>query len=135
MPGCGCPDCTGIPADHPVRVAAHQRIRAQLAKARALHRAGAGHHQEQQWEDTKARARAIAIVAVAERLGLGPIEGRGKQVRGRCPFHDDAHPSLSLNTEKNLWYCPVCATGGDGVKLYMRARQVPFATAVRDLTC
>ncbi|MEO0132631.1 MAG: CHC2 zinc finger domain-containing protein [candidate division WOR-3 bacterium] len=31
----------------------------------------------------------------------------------RCIFHDDTHPSLSINIEKGLFYCHACRIGGD----------------------
>ncbi len=117
VPGCGCPVCTGIPADHPVRQ--RQRRRRQ---------AGYEHFAE-----TVEKARQIPIAQVAERLGLGAPTRRGKSVLVRCPLHDDHHPSMSLDTGKGLWFCFPCGEGGDGIKLYMRARRLNFAEAVREL--
>ncbi|MFL5760631.1 MAG: CHC2 zinc finger domain-containing protein [Thermomicrobiales bacterium] len=33
--------------------------------------------------------------------------------RGKCPFHDDGTPSLSIDAEKGLWCCFGCGRGGD----------------------
>ena len=31
---------------------------------------------------------------------------------GHCPFHDDKHPSFSVNIETGAWWCFACAEGG-----------------------
>lgn len=117
VPGCGCPGCTGIPSDHPVR-------------QRRLRRRQAGH---ERFAETVEKARQIPITQVAERLGLGEPVRRGKSLLLRCPLHDDHHPSMSIDTSRGLWYCHPCAEGGDGIKLYMRVRRLNFAEAVREL--
>ena len=118
IPGCSCPDCTGVPADAPVRVVpirSHYR--------RATHRPPL---------DVEA-ARAIPVVKVAERLGLGSPKRQGTEYTLRCPLHDDSRPSMRLNPERNLWYCPVCDEGGDGIRLVQRVRGIDFPDAVREL--
>jgi putative DNA primase/helicase len=34
-----------------------------------------------------------------------PIKWRGVEGRASCPFHDDEHPSFSVNRETGLWIC------------------------------
>jgi len=34
------------------------------------------------------------------------------QLKGLCPFHDDRHPSLSVNLETGSWFCHACVVGG-----------------------
>ena len=75
-------------------------------------------------------AREIPIKEIAQRLGLGDPIRTGKEIATLCPLHDDNHPSLRLNRENNLWYCHVCAEGGDGIKLVERVLRVPFRDAV-----
>src|SRR5439155_19442945 len=87
-----------------------------------------------EWRRRVEAARAIPITQIASLLGLGRPEGGGKEVRVRCPFHDDEHPSLSLNDEKGLWYCNPCGQGGTAIGLYERVRGVGFADAVLALT-
>ena len=41
---------------------------------------------------------------------LKPV-GNG-QLKGLCPFHDDRHPSLSVNLETGSWFCHACVIGG-----------------------
>ena len=117
VPGCGCPGCTGIPADHPVR-------------QRQLRCRQEGY---ERFSETLEKARRIPITQVVERLGLGEPVRRGKSVLVRCPLHDDNNPSMSLDTDRGLWFCHPCAEGGDGIRLYMRARRIAFGEAVREL--
>ena len=117
VPGCGCPGCTGIPADHPIR-------------RRQLRRRQAGHERFAEIVET---ARQIPIIQVVARLELGEPVKRGKSLLVRCPLHDDHHPSMSLDEGRGLWYCHPCGEGGDAIKLYMRARRIEFAEAVREL--
>jgi DNA primase len=64
------------------------------------------------------------------------LQRRGRECVTRCPFHDDEHPSLRVNLERQLWYCDVCGAGGDGITFLQRYRRVDFATAVREVaTC
>jgi DNA primase len=48
-------------------------------------------------------------------------------------MHDDQRPSLSVNAKSGLWYCPVCAIGGDGIELWRRVRGLSFADAVKEV--
>jgi putative DNA primase/helicase len=36
----------------------------------------------------------------------------GREVRFRCPAHDDAHPSARFHLDKGVWFCDVCKAGG-----------------------
>lgn len=76
-------------------------------------------------------ARRIPIRQVAARLGLGEPVGRWGEPRVLCPLHDDTNPSLRLREDEGLWYCDVCAVGGDGIELARRALGMEFADAVR----
>ncbi len=117
VPGCGCPGCTGIPSDHPVR-------------QRRLRRREAGH---ERFAVIVEVARAVPILEVVHRLGLGTPVKMGKELAVCCPLHDDHRPSMSLDTDKGLWFCHPCGEGGDAIQLYMRARRIDFAEAVREL--
>ena len=35
----------------------------------------------------------------------------------QCPCHDDQHPSLSINPEKNCWLCGPCGKSGNAWEL------------------
>ena len=70
VPGCGCPGCTGIPADHPVR-------------QRQIRRRQAG---QERFAEIVETARAMPLLEVVQRLGLGTPVKRGKELAVRCPL-------------------------------------------------
>jgi DNA primase len=61
-----------------------------------------------------------------ERLVTGfgvELKRQGKDLFGRCPFHDDRTPSLSVSPETNLWHClGACNSGGDVIAWVMKTR-------------
>ena len=48
----------------------------------------------------------------------------------RCPWHDDQHPSLRVNVEKQAWRCDPCNIGGDVFELVQRCRHLTFPEAL-----
>jgi hypothetical protein len=54
----------------------------------------------------------MTVTDVATAAGLAPGRNSGAEVLYRCPNHDDQHPSLSLNPQKNLWICGPCGKQG-----------------------
>ena len=44
----------------------------------------------------------------------------GAELKCRCPFHADKDPSMSVNTDKNLWHCFVCGIGGTIIDFALR---------------
>lgn len=117
VPGCGCPYCTGIAADAPVRTAPLK----------------AGHLDATYRPRLNVEAaRAVPLLDVVRRLGLNPIrQGRAWVVR--CPLHEDHRPSLRLDPAKGLWFCHPCGEGGDGIRLIQRARGLNFVDTVKEL--
>lgn len=54
--------------------------------------------------------------------------------QGRCPFHKDNEPSLSVCLSgRGLWRCFGCGEHGDMVSFHERITGQPFKDAVRDL--
>lgn len=51
------------------------------------------------------------------------FEGKN-EVKVLCPFHDDTHPSASINVEKNLFHCFVCGAGYSEEQFYARVNNV-----------
>ncbi len=41
----------------------------------------------------------------------------GREILFTCPCHDDKHPSLSINPEKNCWLCGPCGKSGNAWEL------------------
>jgi hypothetical protein len=52
------------------------------------------------------------------RAALGdPLHQQGKELHYLCPNHDDRHPSLKINHEKNIWMCGPCGAQGTAWQL------------------
>jgi hypothetical protein len=41
------------------------------------------------------------------------LTGLGRWRSGLCPWHGDIHPSLWVDTERNIWGCHACSAHGD----------------------
>ncbi len=53
--------------------------------------------------------------------------------RGRCPFHDDRHPSFSVNFDEGHWHCFAGCGGGSVIDFWMKLNNMTFPEAVSDL--
>lgn len=53
---------------------------------------------------------------------------------GRCPFHNDRHPSFGVNREGNYWQCFSGCGGGSIIDFWMKWKGVEFHQAVSELT-
>ena len=64
----------------------------------------------------------------------GRMTGWGQWRRTRCPFwHEDRHPSASVNTTINAFKCWSCGMKGDTVTLLMRAENLTREEALERL--
>jgi hypothetical protein len=79
-----------------------------------------------------AAARGMPLPQLLERHGIH-LRARGSRLVGRCPFHEDAHPSLQVDKAKGLWHCFPCGMGGDGIAFVMRLKALGFAEAIREV--
>ncbi len=74
--------------------------------------------------------REIAVERLAVAKGV-ELKRHGKDLVGKCPFHDDRTPSLVITPEKNVWHClGACQAGGSVIDWVMRAEGVSFRLAV-----
>src|SRR5215216_5812573 len=53
---------------------------------------------------------------------------------GKCPFHDDVNPSLSVNEDENYWNCFAGCGGGSIIDFWMKLQNMDFGEAVKDLS-
>src|SRR6059036_2241829 len=53
---------------------------------------------------------------IAAATGLLPAKTSGKEILFHCPNHEDKHPSLSINVDKNAWICGPCGEAGTAWK-------------------
>jgi len=71
----------------------------------------------------------VSVERLVEASGV-ELRRAGKDLLGRCPFHDDAEPSLVVTPGKNLWHCFGCQVGGGPIDWVMKTRGVSFRHAV-----
>ena len=69
------------------------------------------------------------IVSVITSYGIS-LEKKGSSFMGRCPFHEDKNPSLSVDQSKGLFHCFGCGAGGDVFDFVMRHQGVEFKEAL-----
>ncbi len=61
------------------------------------------------------------------------LKGSGKNLLGKCPFHEDDEPSFAVTPSKNLWNCLAGCGGGDNIKLVMSVEKMSFRHAAEKL--
>lgn len=72
----------------------------------------------------------VSVQRLVETKGVALVR-HGKDLHGRCPFHDDHTPSLVVSPGKNLWHClGACQVGGGPIDWVMKAEGVSFRHAV-----
>jgi len=71
----------------------------------------------------------VAVERLVEASGV-ELKKAGKDLLGRCPFHDDAEASLVVTPAKNLWHCFGCQIGGGPIDWVIKSRGVSFRHAV-----
>lgn len=69
------------------------------------------------------------IALVIERFVPLKKSGVGRFV-GKCPFHDDRSPSMSVNPQLGIYKCFACGAGGDVFKFLMEHEKIDFKAAV-----
>ena len=81
------------------------------------------------------RINAISISEVARRLGCD-LRKSGTVYKTICPWHEDAHPSLTLyeRTYENRCHCFSCGKGGSVIDFVMQNGQWTFQEACQWLS-
>jgi hypothetical protein len=77
------------------------------------------------WEKIK---RQITVREMVEQYVDLNAKGMGK-----CPFHDDVNPSLSVNDKENYWNCFAGCSGGSVIDFWMKLNRMDFSEASKDL--
>lgn len=57
--------------------------------------------------------------------GIKYKTAKGGEAVARCPFHDDKKPSLSLNFDKNVFFCHACGAKGNTTRFVAMTDNVP----------
>jgi len=55
------------------------------------------------------KAPVTVLELISQYVDLKPTDGGAI---GLCPFHEDAHPSLTINHKENYWHCFAGCGGG-----------------------
>jgi len=76
--------------------------------------------------------REVPLEVLCREHGI-ELSGSGKNLLGRCPFHEDGEPSFVVTPGKNLWNCLAGCGGGDTLQLVMRLEGVSFRRAADKL--
>jgi DNA primase len=71
---------------------------------------------------------AVPVARLVEASGIELKKG-GKDLLGRCPFHEDATASLVVTPGKNLWHCFGCGVGGGQIDWVMKRHRGPPCSA------
>ena len=71
----------------------------------------------------------VSVERLVEASGIDMKRG-GKDLVGRCPFHEDDTASLVVTPAKNLWHCFGCGIGGGPIDWVMKKNGVSFRHAV-----
>ena len=80
-------------------------------------------------DDIKSRLDIIEVVSARV-----PLQRSGRSYKGNCPFHQEKTPSFHVFPDRQSWRCfGACATGGDVLSFVMRAENLEFGEALRQL--
>jgi len=71
----------------------------------------------------------VSVQRLVEASGIG-LKKAGKDLLGRCPFHEDDTASLVVTPAKNLWHCFGCGIGGGPIDWVIKKNGVSFRHAV-----
>jgi DNA primase catalytic core len=71
----------------------------------------------------------VSLVRLIEARGIALVK-QGKDYAARCPFHDEATPSLIVTPAKNLYHCFGCGAAGGPIDWVMKLDGVSFRHAV-----
>ena len=74
----------------------------------------------------------VDIITLFREFGV-ELKQKGKSWTGRCPWHDDKSPSLSVDRDKGLYNCFGCGEAGDVVTLVEKLKGVTFKDALKFL--
>ena len=81
--------------------------------------------------DAIKRRNPIEAVVTGHGVDLRPS---GAHLVGRCPFHQDEHPSLVVYPETSSFFCFGCQIGGDVIDFVRRADGLSFREALERLS-
>lgn len=60
-----------------------------------------------------------------------PLEKKGNDFKGLCPFHNDNNPSLSVSPNKKVFKCFSCNTAGNVIQFVQKIENISFVEALK----
>lgn len=76
--------------------------------------------------------RRVDLVALIKRSGVA-LRRSGRSYKGRCKWHDDRTPSLSVQPDRGCWHCFGCGLAGDGIDWLRAETGLDFVAAAAAL--
>ena len=76
----------------------------------------------------KLRAQSDIVAIVSEYV---PLQKKGRNYWGCCPFHQEKTPSFSVAPDKGFFYCFGCQAGGDVFRFLMKIENIGFGEAAK----
>ena len=73
------------------------------------------------------RHRSDIVETISQYL---PLEQKGKNYWGLCPFHEDNNPSMSVSPDQQIFKCFVCNEGGNVFSFIQKHEKINFVEAV-----
>ena len=80
---------------------------------------------EQEINDIRSKADIVDVVG-----RYVPLSRKGRNYVAKCPFHDDHDPSMSINTDMQIFKCFVCGAGGNVFGFVQKIEKISFIEAV-----
>ena len=71
----------------------------------------------------------VSVERLIEAAGI-ELKKTGKDLTGKCPFHEDDTASLVVTPSKNLWHCFGCGAAGGPIDWVIKKTGVSFRHAV-----
>ena len=62
-----------------------------------------------------------------------PLTKKGKYYWGKCPFHNDNNPSMSVDETRQTYTCWSCHNSGNVFNFYEQIENITFADALKKL--
>lgn len=76
----------------------------------------------------------LARADIAEIIGARvPLRRAGRELAGRCPFHEEKTPSFTVSPQKQFYHCFGCGAHGTAIGFLMALDRLDFREAVTEL--
>ena len=69
----------------------------------------------------------LARTDIAEIIGARvPLRRAGRELAGRCPFHEEKTPSFTVSPQKQFYHCFGCGAHGTAIGFLMAYERLEF---------